>query len=92
MALGPAVHDILNAVLTTNSSAPNPPINNNNVMVHCGKTKVFLTHATVTSVAKGRKMSCRFLVHFWKFSMGTLEIFLVGNLTGIYLNYLLVII
>ncbi|KAG7314737.1 hypothetical protein KOW79_022040 [Hemibagrus wyckioides] len=51
IALGPAVQDILNAVLRTKSSAPN---NNNNVMVHCGKTKVFLTHAMLELLEEQR--------------------------------------
>ncbi|KAK2816296.1 hypothetical protein Q7C36_022567 [Tachysurus vachellii] len=54
IALGPAVQDILNAVLRTNSSAPNSTSNNNNVMVHCGKTKVFLTHAMLELLEEQR--------------------------------------
>ncbi|TTG47511.1 Unconventional myosin-XIX [Bagarius yarrelli] len=53
IALGPVVQDILNLVLTTRSSAPNPTINNN-MMVHCGKTKVFLTHAMLELLEEQR--------------------------------------
>lgn len=44
-SLGPAVQGILNAVFKTSDPSTIP--NNNNLMVHCGKTKVFLTHAMV---------------------------------------------
>ncbi|KAM9440876.1 unconventional myosin-XIX [Clarias gariepinus] len=63
IALGPAVQDILNAVLRTSSPNPNPIHNNNNnnnnnknnnVMVHCGKTKVFLTHAMLELLEQQR--------------------------------------
>ncbi|KAK3508827.1 hypothetical protein QTP70_009605 [Hemibagrus guttatus] len=54
IALGPAVQNILDAVLRTKSSAPNSTPNNNNVMVHCGKTKVFLTHAMLELLEEQR--------------------------------------
>ncbi|XP_046695571.1 unconventional myosin-XIX isoform X2 [Silurus meridionalis] len=54
ITLGPAVRDVLNAVLRTNSFDPDPTPNNNNVMVHCGKTKVFLTHVMLELLEERR--------------------------------------
>ncbi|KAF4073002.1 hypothetical protein AMELA_G00253940 [Ameiurus melas] len=55
IALGPAVQDILNAVLRTNSPDPNStPNNHDDVMVHCGKTKVFLTHVMLELLEEQR--------------------------------------
>ncbi|XP_026777729.3 unconventional myosin-XIX [Pangasianodon hypophthalmus] len=54
IALSPAVQDILNAVLRTSSPDPDLTPNNNNVMVHCGKTKVFLTHAMLELLEEQR--------------------------------------
>ncbi|KAL6463843.1 hypothetical protein MHYP_G00282340 [Metynnis hypsauchen] len=51
-SLGPLVQDILNAVLKTSDSSTKT--NNNNLMVHCGKTKVFLTHATLELLEEQR--------------------------------------
>lgn len=45
--LQPAVEDVLNVVLKRHvSSSTLSPVDNNN-MVHCGRTKVFLTHTLV---------------------------------------------
>lgn len=55
IALGTAVQDILKAVLRTDSPDPNPtPNNDDNVMVHCGKTKVFLTHVMLELLEEQR--------------------------------------
>ncbi|KAI4878119.1 hypothetical protein NFI96_025561, partial [Prochilodus magdalenae] len=51
-SLSPAVQDILNAVLKTCDPSTNP--NNNNLMVHCGKTKVFLTHVMLELLEEQR--------------------------------------
>lgn len=52
-SLGPAVQAILDTVLKTSDRFTNPN-NNNNLMAHCGKTKVFLTHAMLELLEEQR--------------------------------------
>ncbi|XP_066515764.1 unconventional myosin-XIX [Hoplias malabaricus] len=60
--LAPAVQDILNSVLKTSDASTIPNNNNNNnnnnnsnnLMVHCGKTKAFLTHAMLELLEEQR--------------------------------------
>lgn len=80
-ALGPAVQKILNTVLNAQSADPDTtPNNNNNAMVHCGKTKVFLTHAMVTPVlafriGRMRLETILFFLLYW-------ELFCCGETTA----------
>ncbi|XP_062844954.1 unconventional myosin-XIX isoform X2 [Trichomycterus rosablanca] len=55
MDLGTAVQGILNAVLSTGDSRNTT---NNNTMMHCGKTKVFLTHSMLELLEEQRGRIC----------------------------------